>query len=226
MTLTPSIDDRTFPEKYGTAVLAGVVLLIAVILALGIYLFTGEVPAPAAPQEIKVTLVPDLPKPPPPPPPHPVPIKVNTPMVAVTTIDKTPPTTHTNAPHAPSPVKIDGPPSDNGLNNGNGPGNGNGDDSIGQGSGSVYGYYANQVGDQVRAALARDPRTRNARFHVKGRVFFDPTGRITRSNLSATSDDPAVDSAIADVLKGLQLPSPPQGMPPSVTMNLQANRAN
>ena len=74
------------------------------------------------------------------------------------------------------------------------------------------------------------PRRKDASFHVKVRVWFDTTGRITRSKLSSSTGDPAVDSAIKDeVLAGLQLPPPPQGMPTRpIVMKLQrsATRPN
>ena len=145
-------------------------------------------------------------------------------MVELKPQDKTPPKQEAKAaaPSVPGP-KASGPPSDEGIG---GTGS-SGDAGIGgDGSGSVFGYYASQVGDEVRAALGRDPRTRNASFHVKGRVFFDANGRITRSTLASSSDDPAVDAAIKEVLSDLQLSPPPQGMPPSVSMKLEATRPN
>jgi hypothetical protein len=220
----PDEDDRTFMEKYGMAVLAVVILLLALAVGLGCYYFNGKIPPPRKPEEIMVHITP-LPLPPPPPPPPPPktpPPPVQPKMVEMKPQDKTPPkpTPAPSAPAAPGP-KASGPPSDEGI----GGGGGNGGDGIGgDGGGSVFGYYAGQVGDQVRAALARDPRTRDAIFHVKGRVYFDSTGRITRSTLSGSGDDPAIDAAIKEVLDSLQLTAPPQGMPPSVTMNLEAKR--
>jgi periplasmic protein TonB len=149
-------------------------------------------------------------------------------MVEITTRDMKPPTSPVA--HAPASTPagphVEGPSSDNGLNPGSGNGNNNGDEIGGPSGGTIYGYYAGVVGDQVRAALARDPRTHNAKFHVKSHIYFETTGRVTRATLSGSSDDPAVDAAIKEVLANLQLGVPPQGMPPSVTMNLQAQRPN
>jgi hypothetical protein len=221
-------DDRTFLEKHGLKVLAGAVVLIGGVVALVFYFFGGKVPPPHKPEEIAVHLLPPPPLPPPPPPPPPPktpPPPKEQKMVELKPQDKTPPKpeNHTPSPPAAPGPKASGPPSDEGIGGGGGTG---GDGIGGDGGGSVFGYYAGQVGDQAQRALSSDPRTRNAKFHVKGRVFFDSSGRVTRAALSASSDDPAVDAAIKDVLANLQLPAPPQGMPPSILMNLEAHRPN
>jgi TonB family protein len=220
-------DDRTFMEKYGLAVLFAVILLLGGGIAIGCYFFNGKIPPPKKPEEIMVHLLPPpLPPPPPPPPPPKVPPPPQQPkMVELKPQDKTPPKpeAHNNTPPGPPGPKASGPPSDDGIGGGGG---GGGDGIDGEG-GSVFGFYASQVGDQVRAALGRNAKTRNASFHVKVRIWFDTTGRITRAKLNSSTGDPAVDSAIKDeVLSTLQLAPPPQGMPPTIAMNLNEVRPN
>ncbi len=220
-------DDRTFLEKYGIAVLVVVILLIGGGIGAGFYFFNGKIPPPKKPEEIMVKLLPPpLPPPPPPPPPPKIPPPPEQKMVEMKPQDKTPPKPEAKviAPPGPPGPKANGPPSDDGIGGAGGPG---GDGIGGDGGGSVFGYYASQVGDQVRAALGRNAKTRMASFHVKVRIWFDTTGRITRTKLSTSTGDAAVDSAIKDeVLASLQLAPPPQGMPPSITMNLNETRPN
>ena len=147
-------------------------------------------------------------------------------MVEIKPQDKNPPklTAHNDKPPGPPGPKASGPPSDDGIGGNNGTG---GDGIGGDDGGSVFGYYANQVGDQVRAALGRNAKTRTASFHVEVRIWFDTTGRITRTKLDDSTGDPAIDSAIRDeVLASLQLAPPPQGMPRPITMKLNETRPN
>jgi TonB family protein len=220
-------DDRTFLEKYGLAVLAAVIVLVGGGLGIGFY-FYGKIPPPKKPDEIMVKLLPPPPLPPPPPPPPPPktpPPPKEQKMVELKPQDKTPPKPSPSpAPPGPPGPKASGPPADDGI--GGGPG-GPGGDGVGGDGGSVFGYYANQVGDQVRDALGRNAKTRVASFHVKVRIWFDTTGRITRSKLTPSTGDPSVDSAIQDqVLATLQLSPPPQGMPTPIVMNLNETRPN
>ena len=80
-------------------------------------------------------------------------------MVELKPQDKQPPKpTPSQAPAAPGP-KASGPPSDEGLGGGGG-GGGTGD--IGGDGGTVYGYYAGQVGDQIRTFLNANPKISKA----------------------------------------------------------------
>jgi periplasmic protein TonB len=221
-------DDRTFLEKYGLAVLAGILVLFAVAVGLGFYFLEGKVPPPHKPDEIAVHLLPPPPLPPPPPPPPPP--KVPPPpkeqkMVEVKPKDQQPPKENKapSPPAAPGP-KASGPPSDDGI--GGGGGNGSGD-GIGGDGGTVFGYYASQVGDQVRSVLSSNPKTSKASFKVRIHIWADSTGRITRVSLGRSEDDPSIDAAIkSDVLIGQMVPPPPQGMPMPIVMSLDGKRPN
>jgi len=219
-------DDRTFLEKYGMAVLGGILVLVAVAVALGFYFLKGKVPPPHKPDEIAVHLLPPPPLPPPPPPPPPPktpPPPKEQKMVELKPKDQQPPKpTPSPAPAAPGP-KASGPPSDEGIGGGGGGGNGD----IGGDGGTVFGYYAGQVGDQVRSVLSSNPKTSKASFKVRIHIWADSTGRITRVSLSRSDDDPSVDAAIkGDVLIGQMVPPPPQGMPMPIVMSLDGKRPN
>ena len=219
-------DDRTFLEKYGMAVLGGILVLVAVAVALGFYFLKGKVPPPHKPDEIAVHLLPPPPLPPPPPPPPPPktpPPPKEQKMVELKPKDQQPPKpTPSPAPAAPGP-KASGPPSDEGIGGGGGGGNGD----IGGDGGTVFGYYAGQVGDQVRSVLSSNPKTSKASFKVRIHIWADSTGRITRVSLSRSDDDPSVDAAIkGDVLIGQMVRPPPQGMPMPIVMSLDGKRPN
>jgi protein TonB len=221
------IDDRTFLEKYGMAVLGGIIVLIGVALGLGFYFFKGKVPPPHKPEEIMVHLLPPPPLPPPPPPPPPP--KVPPPpkeqkMVELKPKDQQPPKpTPSPAPSAPGP-KASGPPSDDGTAGGSG-GSGNGD--IGGEGGTAFGFYAGQVGDQIRNVLSSNATTSKASFKAKAHIYIDSTGRITRVTLSHSDDDPSVDAVIkGDALVGQMVGAPPQGLPMPIVMMLDGKRPN
>jgi protein TonB len=218
-------DDRTFLEKYGMGLVVVFIIVLFFAVGAGFYFFHGKIPPPRKQEEIMVKLLPPpLPPPPPPPPPPKIPPPPQQKLVEVKPQDKTPPKPEAKNDKPPGPPgpKVSGQPSDDGI--GGGGGNGGGD-GVGGDGGSVFGYYANQVGDRIRAELARNSKTKDASFHVKVRVWFDGAGRVTRSALSGSTGDPAVDSAIKDeVLAGLQLPPPPQGMPTPIVMNFNAVR--
>jgi hypothetical protein len=219
-------DDSTFLEKHGKIVLPAVLVLIGLVIALCFLFFKGKVPPPHKPDEIAVHLLPPPPLPPPPPPPPPP--KITPPqqkMVELKPQDKTPPKpTPTPAPPGPPGPKASGPPSDEGIGGGGGPGGGGDGDGVG---GTVFGFYAGQVGEQIRSVLSNNPKTNKATFHARLHVWLDSTGRITRVSLNHSDDDPAVDSEIKDdVLLGQDVGAPPQGMPMPIVMNIEAKRPN
>ena len=145
-------------------------------------------------------------------------------MVELKPKDQQPPKpTPSPSPAAPGP-KASGPPSDEGI--GGGGGNGSGGD-IGGDSGTVFGYYARQVGDQLRSALSSNPKTSKASFKARAHIYIDSTGRITRVTISHSDDDPSVDAAIkGEALVGQMVGVPPQGLPMPIVMSLDGKRPN
>ncbi len=120
-----------------------------------------------------------------------------------------------------------GPPDGFGLG-GNGKGQLGGSGSGGRSGGSRFGWYANQISRSVSDALSLNPKTRNASFNIKVRIWSDGGGRITRAKLMEATGDPVVDAAIQnEVLNGFQLKEPPpEGMPMPIVMRLTARRPN
>jgi hypothetical protein len=218
-------DDPTFLEKYGKIVLPAIIVLIGLVIALFGFLFKGKVPPPRKPAEIAVHLtpLPFIPPPPPPPPPK-IPPPPQQKLVELKPQDKAPPKeSKPSAPSAPGP-KASGPPSDEGIGGGGG-GGGNG--LGGDAGGTVFGYYAQQVGDQVRSALSSNPKTSKAILHAHLLIWLDTTGRITRISVTHSNDDPSVDDAIkTDVLVGQIFGAPPQGLPLPLDFHITGKRPN
>lgn len=97
----------------------------------------------------------------------------------------------------------------------------------GQGTGNRFGSYFSQVKEALSDALRQNPRTRNASFNVKVRIWADLTGRITRAKLVESTGDAAVNEALkSGVLIGRQLPDTPDGMNMPVELHLTARRPN
>jgi outer membrane biosynthesis protein TonB len=223
-----TIDERTFFEKYGVGIVVGVVVMLVVAGGVAFYVFKGKIPPPKKPEEIMVTLLPP-PLPPPPPPPPPPPQKPPPPeqkMVQQPKVDKPTPKPKEEAkidkPPGPPGPKASGPPSDEGIGGTGGSGNvGDGD-----GGGSKYGWYAAEVQERIADALRQNDKTRDLSLRVKVRIWSDSNGRIVRVELSGSSGDPAVDSALKnDVLTGLQLQDPPpQDMPMPIVMMIHEQR--
>jgi len=117
-----------------------------------------------------------------------------------------------------------GPPSDFGLG---GSGGGGGDGS-GGGGGSKYGWYAGEIQTRVAEALRQNGKTKDARLHIKVRIWVSTTGRVTRASLAGSSGDSSVDDAVKNqVLTGLNLPeAPPADMPMPIVMMITEQRPN
>lgn len=221
-------DDRSFFEKYGIAMVVGVIVLLLASVGVGLYLFKGKIPPPHKPEEIMVKLLPP-PLPPPPPPPPPSPPKIPPPpeqkMVEQPKVEKLEPKPEAKVDKPPGPPgpKASGPPSDDGIG-----GSGSGDNGIGGSgqSGSKYGWYASEVQARIADALRQNDKTRDVSLTIKVRVWSDSSGRIVRAELSGTSGDPTVDTAIKnEVLVGLQLQEPPpQDMPMPIVMMIREQR--
>jgi len=120
-------------------------------------------------------------------------------------------------------TNIKGDGSSNGFNLSNNGGNGFGN---GRTNSTRFGWYAGQVQSRVSQALRDNRKTRTAELSVRARIWADPSGRVTRAQLSGSSGDPSLDAAIRDeVLTGLQLAEPPPaGMPMPIVLRLTAKR--
>jgi periplasmic protein TonB len=105
-------------------------------------------------------------------------------------------------------------------------GNGLLGDGGGGGGGTRWGWYAGEVQATIEKALRDNPRTRAAALRVEVRIWPDKLGRITRIELTGSTGEPALDSAIKnEVLNGLQLQEPPPpDMPLPIVMRLTERR--
>ena len=222
-------DDRSFFEKYGIALIIGVVVLLVVAVGLGLYCFSGKIPPPKKPDEIMVRLLPPPPLPPPPPPPPPpkIPPPPQPKMVEQPKVEKQEQKPKQEAkidkPPGPPGPKASGPPSDDGIG---GAGGGGGDGIGGDGGSSKFGWYAAELQERISNALRLNSKTKGASLSVKVRIWADSSGRITRAILNGSTGDPAIDAALKnEVLIGLQLQDPPpQDMPMPIVMMIREQR--
>ena len=224
-------DEPGFLQRYRFIIGAVVVLFFGLAIYFVAPLFSGKPSKPKAPEEIAIHLLRPPPAPPPPPPPPPPKITpppeqkmVEQPPVKPDEAKPKPDMKSPDKPPGPPALPANGPASDDGLAGGGGGGGG----GSGSGYGSRYGYYANEVSSAITQAIHKNGTTRDARAHVKVRVWVDSSGRVTRSKLSQSSDDVAVDQALHDdILTGLTLPEPPPGdMPMPIVLLVSEVRPN
>lgn len=91
---------------------------------------------------------------------------------------------------------------------------------------SPFGGYASQVRSRIVEALLQNSKTRDALIvDVPIRIWIDSNGRVTRSQLAVSTNNPSLDSAITDeVLTGLQLKEPPPAdMPMPIVLRVSTH---
>jgi protein TonB len=121
-------------------------------------------------------------------------------------------------------IRGDGPP--DGFGVGSGKGGGFLGSAGGAGpKGSRWGYYAGDVQCKIANALRSNSVTRSAALDIRVRVWPDPSGRVTRAQLVASTGNSSIDAALKNqVLNGLPLEPPPAGMPMPIVVHLLAKR--
>lgn len=204
--------------------MAGLVLVVAAIIAGLVFLVQGlggEAKRPAR-QVTKITILPDTPPPPPPPPreqPKPEPVKTEAKEVK---LDQPKPQ---EAPKpAPDPqIKMEGEAGD-------GPSpfaagavtqEYTGGD-IGAGNGMQFAFYTSLLQNRVQRSLQEDPALKGIDFRVVVRVWLDARGALVRAELVNPSGDGDTDGALRDALSripGVGEP-PPGDMPQPVTLRI------
>jgi len=103
---------------------------------------------------------------------------------------------------------------------------GGGGNGRGRGEGP-YAAYGRKLQRSILEALQKDPRTRSASFNLTNlRLFPDDFGRISKVNLGSSTGDPARDQAIREILKSLELPEPPAGIPKPIHLRVIVRRPN
>lgn len=229
-------DEPGFFRRHRMWIVTGVVILVAG----GAYLaFSGKGESKKKSSAKVVSIMPVMPPPPPQPTPAPTPPPqqeqtpppdVKQPEFEEEKQPDSPPQQEAKAdtPEEPAPMgsNIQGAGNDgfglrgggNGVIGGTGTGKGKG--------GSKWGWYAGQVQSRVADALSKHRRTRSASMEIKVRIWADPSGRVTRAALAASTGDSALDQAIQnEVLTGLQLQeAPPADMPMPIVMRISAKR--
>ncbi len=86
-------------------------------------------------------------------------------------------------------------------------------------------WYAGQMARRIDEAVRRSSKLSKSAMNVEVRVWPDATGRITKAALSSSTGDQGIDSALTEVLTGVQMPEPPPaGMPAYVKLKLVAKR--
>ena len=224
-------EKRSFGARYGFVI--GILLVVAVVAVIFGKMFSGGKEAPPRKVQEMVMIKPTPPPPPPPPPPpqqQPTPQDAPKEQMMEQTPDQAeskPEPQDTPAPAMGTNVQGNGAPDGFGLS-GKGGGMIGGGSGNGRGNSSRFGWYANQVIKSISDALSKNPRTRNANFSIKVRIWSDVGGRVTRAKLAEPTGDAALDEAIKnEVLTGFQLKEPPpEGMPMPIVMRLTARRPN
>ncbi len=215
-------------KRYGLWLLLG-----ALVVGAGLYLWGGKSDRPSAPvRKVTAPMVLKVQLPPPPPPPPP---KIQPPPPKEQKVVEQAPVAKPE-PAKPAPEK---PPEGLGTNNkGPGPGlaglgtSGNGviggNGLGGKGGGNAGSWYASKVQSKVAEALRNHRKTRSAKLRVEVRVWPDRTGRLSRVELAGSTGDSTMDAILRDeVLSGIQITeAPPQGMSGSILLRITANRPN
>lgn len=202
------------------------------IIAFGVYFLGAPKSSPKKKSSGPVMIsLPPTPPPPPPPPPPPKeqPPEPETPKEEEFTPEEAPEPEPQAAPEpAPMGTNIEGNgPDAFGLAKGGGSGMVGGSGTGKGGKGSKFGGYASQVQGSVVQALRNHRKTKSASLNVTARIWLDSSGRVTRSTLSGSSGNPATDTALRnEILTGLQMQPPPEGMPMPIVMRLKATRPN
>jgi type IV secretory pathway VirB10-like protein len=174
-------------------------------------------------------LIPIVPPPPPPPPPEvkPEPKPEEVPPPPVNQPQPTPqqpsPQQQAATPSQGQAVSIDGPAQagSDGFNIGSGSGSGmRGAGAVGSGLGGFNrAAYASYLEGEFRRALEASKTLRTASLRARARVWIDPSGRITRAEISNT--DRADDIRAALVGRTVRPPDPSLTMPVSLSLDVR-----
>ena len=91
----------------------------------------------------------------------------------------------------------------------------------GQGSSASVDEYSASVQSDVHKALRKNPRTRDGNYRVVVSLWINNERVVEQVDVTATSGDPARDSALIATLRGLTMTRPqPQGAPQPVRISV------
>ena len=228
-------EELGFYRKYRYLIWLGVaVLLIAPITLIVRTLSVKEPPAKVAPINF-VKLLPPVSTPTPPPPTPQSTPRPQEKMLEQKHMDEPEtkpqhpddkPKQDSKKPAAPGPSG----PSSNSRGPANGPGwlaGSGGNGGGGGGGGTRFGWYAAEVQSRIQEALHQNNKTRTASISgVRIRIWADNTARVTRAQIVGSTGDPSIDSAINEVLNGLQFKEPPPSdMPMPIVIQVIERRS-
>lgn len=97
-----------------------------------------------------------------------------------------------------------------------------GRDLIGGGGGSRFGWYSTIVQRDILDLLAEVSRVRSQRYSVMVKLWINPEGRVTRSELLSSSGNQEVDRSLTTALADLRQLSerPPEDLPQPVKLRI------
>jgi hypothetical protein len=201
-----AFDEKTWLQRYGLPVGAGVFLVVASASAF-VLLRGGAGPAARPHNEPHITQV-QLPPPPPPPPPPKTP-----PPPQKQEVQKQREVAPTKAVARPAPKAPSPPAAVTTSIAGNGPGslavgNGGGGDCIGQGCGNGDGtggdndaYYSDLVKSRIQDALRHDRKLEFLKYHAVISFTLDSSGAFSHPTIASFSGDPEARAEVEQVIK-------------------------
>lgn len=215
----PSRPQQTFIKRHPLLLGLGAVLLVSAVVMIVKLATSGG--GSSRRDNIMMVSLPPPPPPPPqntPPPPPPQDQKTEQPMIKEDAPKEAEPPKP--APQLGTGIKGNGPDGFGLGTHGNGMIGGSNNSK-----GTKWAGYASQVQARLEQALRSNRKTRSASLNVNVRIWPDDTGHVTRAQLSGSTGDPSLDTAIRDeVLGSLQLAPPPPDMPKPITLRLAARR--
>lgn len=94
----------------------------------------------------------------------------------------------------------------------------------GSGAGNRFAWYGALVKERIQETVAKNEKLRNADYRVVVNVWVDASGIVTRAELTSSSGDPALDSALRVALTSLPRlgEGAPQDMPQPIKLRITA----
>jgi hypothetical protein len=163
-----------------------------------------------------------LPPPPPlPKPPPPQPQKAPEPDNQQKTVTTSTP--HNSASHGPSHGALTAMAGAGSNPYGLQAGNGDGDGTIGGDGGEDWSSYSPGISSAMQSVISSDADLSSGKWEARVRIWFNPSGVITRVELAESSGDPKRDQKIQSDYVGVRVISnPPSDMPQPITISINA----
>ncbi len=221
--------DEERSDSRRTMIAAGVIGVVALGLAVGIYFAVnnGSVAKKRVQEPVLVQLV----KPPPPPPPPkvekpPEPTKLQEAQEKINQVK--PMDAPKDAPPPPGPLALGekGGPGSDAFGLGGNPG---GTDIFGNGAGgagSPYAWYNQLVSSELSDSLHRVDKLQGHHYHMRVQLSLSSLGKVLKVHVTTPTADREIDDVIRQVLAEFQATKPPpqgMGQPMRIEINSQAS---